>query len=77
MRMRALFIAGVAALAPAAAVPAFAHHSYAEFDTAQEPLELTPLLEAAKPLVLNTQLGKLADVLRWPREDRECPDRNY
>ena len=33
MTMRALVIAGVAALAPAAAVPAFAHHSYAEFDT--------------------------------------------
>jgi hypothetical protein len=33
MTMRALLIAGVAALAPAAAVPAFAHHSYAEFDT--------------------------------------------
>ena len=33
MRMRALFIAAVAALAPAAAVPAFAHHSYAEIDT--------------------------------------------
>ena len=33
MKMRALFIAAVAALAPAAAVPAFAHHSYAEFDT--------------------------------------------
>ena len=33
MNMRALIIAGMAILAPAATVPAFAHHSYAEFDT--------------------------------------------
>ena len=33
MNMRALIVAGIAILAPAAAVPAFAHHSYAEFDT--------------------------------------------
>ena len=33
MNMRALIIAGIAALLPVAAIPAFAHHSYAEFDT--------------------------------------------
>jgi len=33
MNTRALIFAGIAALMPAAAVPAFAHHSYAEFDT--------------------------------------------
>jgi len=33
MNIRALVVAGAAMLAPAAAIPAFAHHSYAEFDT--------------------------------------------
>src|SRR4051794_25625803 len=33
MNMRALMIASLAVLTPAAAIPAFAHHSYAEFDT--------------------------------------------
>jgi hypothetical protein len=33
MNMRALIIAGIAAVLPVAAIPAFAHHSYAEFDT--------------------------------------------
>ncbi len=51
--------------------------AYGEFDTAPETLEIQGVLDAAQPLVLNTQLGKLADVLRWPREDRECPDRSY
>ena len=51
--------------------------AYAEFDAAPAPLELAPLLEAAQPLIVRPQLGKLAEVLRWPREDRECPDRNY
>ncbi|KPV54146.1 hypothetical protein SE17_05545 [Kouleothrix aurantiaca] len=53
------------------------HAAYGEFDTAPETLELQPLLDAAKPQVLTMQLGKLADVLSWPREDRDCPDRNY
>lgn len=51
--------------------------AYADFDTAPQALEIAPLLEAAKPLVLHTQLGKLAEVLRWPREDRGCPGRPY
>jgi CRISPR/Cas system CSM-associated protein Csm3 (group 7 of RAMP superfamily) len=51
--------------------------AYGEFDAAPAPLDLAPLLEAAKPLVLNTQLGRVAEVLRWPREDRACPDRSY
>jgi hypothetical protein len=33
MDMRALIAAGIAATLPAIAIPAFAHHSYAEFDT--------------------------------------------
>lgn len=51
--------------------------AYEDFDAAPAPQEMKELLDAARPLVLNTQLGKLADVLRWPREDRECPDRSY
>ena len=33
MDVRALIVAGIAVVSPMAAVPAFAHHSYAEFDT--------------------------------------------
>ena len=33
MNVRALIIAGIASVLPLAAIPAFAHHSYAEFDT--------------------------------------------
>ncbi len=51
--------------------------AYADFDITAQSMDVAPLLEAAKPLVLNSQLGKLADVLRWPREDRECPDQSY
>lgn len=51
--------------------------AYTDFDATPQPLETAPLLEAARPLVLNTQLGRLAEVLRWPREDRGCPDRSY
>lgn len=54
------------------------HAAYNDLDTTPAPLEMNNLLDAAKPLVLNTQLGKLAEVLRWPREDdRSCPERNY
>jgi CRISPR/Cas system CSM-associated protein Csm3 (group 7 of RAMP superfamily) len=53
--------------------------AYADFDAAPQPLEVAPLLQAARErgLLLNEQLGRLAEVLRWPREDRECPDRSY
>lgn len=52
---------------------------YADFETAAMTLEMSPLLEAAKreKLVLEQQLKVLAGVLRWPREDRGCPDRSY
>jgi hypothetical protein len=53
------------------------HATYVDFHTTPQRLEFAPLLDAAKELVLSTQLGKLVNVLRWPREDRECPDRNY
>jgi hypothetical protein len=53
--------------------------AYTDFDAKPQPLDVGAMLTAAvsERLVLNTQLGKLAEVLRWPREDRECPDRNY
>jgi CRISPR/Cas system CSM-associated protein Csm3 (group 7 of RAMP superfamily) len=53
--------------------------AYADFDAAPQPLEIAPLIQAARDarLLLNEQLGRLAEVLRWPREDRECPDRSY
>ncbi len=51
--------------------------AYADFDVTPQPLEIAPLLEAAQSLVISTQLGKLAEVLRWPREDRDCPDGSY
>jgi RAMP superfamily len=56
-----------------------ARATYAEFDAAPAPLDVAPLLRAARDegLVLEPQLARLAEVLRWPRPDRGCPDRNY
>ncbi len=53
--------------------------AYSDFDVAPQPLAIAPLLQAARDetLVLEEQLHRLADVLRWPREDRACPDRSY
>ena len=53
--------------------------AYADFDAAPAPLDARELIDAARAerLVLEPQLTRLAEVLRWPREDRECPDRNY
>jgi CRISPR/Cas system CSM-associated protein Csm3 (group 7 of RAMP superfamily) len=53
--------------------------AYADFDIAPQPLAIAPLLQAARAekLVLDEQLQRLAEVLRWPREDRGCPDRSY
>ncbi len=53
--------------------------AYGAYDVATEPREIAPLLAAARAegLVLAPQLARLAEVLRWPREDRECPDRDY
>ncbi|EFO81928.1 hypothetical protein OSCT_0077 [Oscillochloris trichoides DG-6] len=53
--------------------------AHTDFDPQPQPLEVAPLLAAARSekLILNEQLGKLAEVLRWPREDRNCPDRSY
>ncbi|GAB4193390.1 MAG: hypothetical protein OHK0022_08220 [Roseiflexaceae bacterium] len=54
--------------------------AYTDFDTAPAAVaDLAPFLAAARTegLVLEPQLRQLAEVLRWPREDRECPDRSY
>jgi hypothetical protein len=51
-----------------------------ELSTTVEKLtDLKPFFEAARSekLVLDAQLTRLAGVLRWPRQDRACPDRNY
>jgi hypothetical protein len=51
-----------------------------DFDTAPEAVEdINSYLEAARAekLVLDEQLRRLAEIVRWPREDRACPDRNY
>ena len=52
---------------------------YTTFAIAPQPLALAPLLEAARAegLILAPQLQRLADILRWPREDRRCPERSY
>jgi len=53
--------------------------AYSDFDVAPMPRDVASFLEAARAeqLVLDEQLRLLAHVLRWPNEERECPDRNY
>jgi CRISPR/Cas system CSM-associated protein Csm3 (group 7 of RAMP superfamily) len=53
--------------------------AYADFDAQPQPLDAAPLLAAARGerLVIDAALRQLAEILRWPREDRACPDRNY
>lgn len=53
--------------------------TYTDFDATPQPLDLAPLLEAARTakLILSEQVDRLAEVLRWPRDDRNCPDRSY
>lgn len=53
--------------------------AYGDFDAPTREQEIAPLIEAARTekLLLGPQLAQLAEVLRWPREDRSCPDRNY
>lgn len=52
---------------------------YTDLDSQPTPQALAPLLDAAKSehLILHEQLQRLADILRWPRPDRDCPDRAY
>lgn len=56
-----------------------AHTGYADFAATPQPMEIAPLLAAAQSdeLILDSQLTQLAEILRWPREDRRCPDRSY
>lgn len=56
-----------------------AEAAYRDFDAAPVPLEIAPLLAAARAegFVVEAQLHALAELLRWPREDRDCPDRSY
>jgi len=53
---------------------------YADFDTpAAQAGDIPALIRAARDegLVLENQVHRLADILRWPRDDRRCPDRSY
>jgi len=53
--------------------------SYRDFDAVSALQSIPPLIEAARAerLVLDDQLNRLADILRWPRAERRCPDRSY
>lgn len=53
---------------------------YADFDTpAARTADIPALIQAAhdEGLVLKNQVHRLADILRWPRDDRQCPERSY
>ncbi|ABU56318.1 RAMP superfamily CRISPR-associated protein [Roseiflexus castenholzii] len=53
---------------------------YTDFDMpAPQARDIPALLQAAlnERLVLEDQARRLADILRWPRDDRQCPDRSY
>ena len=53
---------------------------YADFDPpAAQAGDIQTLIQAARNegLVLENQARRLADILRWPRDDRRCPDRSY
>ena len=53
--------------------------AYVELEAEPAPRAIGPLLQAARAegLVLEPQLRRLAELLRWPRPDRACPDRSY
>lgn len=52
---------------------------YTDFDMpAPQARDIPALLQAARDdLVLEDKVRRLADILRWPRDDRQCPDRSY
>lgn len=53
---------------------------YADFDApAARTADIPPLIQAARNegLVLENQVRRLAAILRWPRDDRQCPERSY
>lgn len=54
-------------------------NAYQNFDLAYQSLVADELIQAAyaSGVIQNKQLIKLADILRWPNDDRNCPDRSY
>jgi CRISPR/Cas system CSM-associated protein Csm3 (group 7 of RAMP superfamily) len=53
---------------------------YTDFDApATQEGDVSALLKAARDerLVLEDQARRLAGILRWPRDDRRCPNRSY
>ncbi len=53
---------------------------YVDFDTpVAQTREISALIQAARDegLVLEDQMRRLADILRWPRDDRQCPERSH
>lgn len=50
---------------------------YSDTDTTATLPSIEELITAGHTLVLQPQLQKLAEILRWPREDRSCPDKSY
>ena len=53
--------------------------SYTDFDSQAEASDIDAFLAASREenLVLPQKLEELATLLRWPNEERECPDRMY
>ncbi|MFV9504095.1 MAG: RAMP superfamily CRISPR-associated protein [Oscillochloridaceae bacterium umkhey_bin13] len=53
--------------------------AYHGLDLPTTPVDLAPLLDAARSekLLLDEPTQKLATILRWPNDERDCPDRNY
>lgn len=53
--------------------------AYHSFDLAYQALAADELIQTAFAgrLIQNRQLSKLAEILRWPNDDRNCPDRSY
>jgi CRISPR/Cas system CSM-associated protein Csm3 (group 7 of RAMP superfamily) len=51
--------------------------SYSSFDLQYREADPAALIDAAQSLVLSTQLGQLAEILRWPNDERQCPDGVY
>lgn len=53
--------------------------AYLTFDAAPQPLDIMPLVATARTerLVSSVQLVLLSEILRWPREERNCPEQSY
>ncbi len=55
------------------------HAAYRDLEVPTDPVVLGPLFDAARSerLIQEEPARRLAEILRWPREDRDCPHRNY